>query len=245
MGKVTVITSGKGGTGKSTVTAGLGAALVRRGNRVLIVDCDAGMRGIDIMLGVSGELVFDIADVVNGNCPPAGAIYQCKTIPELYVLPAPQNVRDELSPGIMRQLVRVLAKYYDHVLVDCPAGIGVGFESAALPASQAILVANTEPLSLRSCDKVRQKLRQLEINEIRLVINKFNKRKFRRLGVYPDLDAVIDAVGARLIGVVPEDNAAVAQAQRGRPIEGKLKAAYAFERIAARIDGVNVPLELS
>ena len=126
MGKVTVITSGKGGTGKSTVTAGLGAALARRGNRVLIIDCDAGMRGIDLMLGVSGELVFDIADIVGGNCPPASAIYPCKTVPELYVLPAPQNVRDEISPFIMKQLVSVLKKYYDHILIDCPAGIGSG-----------------------------------------------------------------------------------------------------------------------
>ena len=83
MGKVTVITSGKGGTGKSTFTAGIGAALVRRGNRVLVIDCDAGMRGIDMMLGVSGELVFDIADIVNGNCPPASAIYPCRKVPEL------------------------------------------------------------------------------------------------------------------------------------------------------------------
>lgn len=244
MGKVTVITSGKGGTGKSTVTAGLSAALVRRGNRVLVIDCDAGLRGIDIMLGINGELVFDISDIVNGNCPPSGAIYQCKTIPELYILPAPQNVHDKLSPGIMRQLTKVLAKYYDHILIDCPAGIGIGFEAAAAPAVQAIIVANAEPVSLRSCDKIRQKLRQLKISEIRLVINRFNKRKFRKLGVYPDLDAVIDTVGARLIGVVPEDSNAAAEAQKGNPIEGRYKAAAAFERIAARLDGVNIPLEI-
>ena len=230
MGKVTVITSGKGGTGKSTVTAGLSAALVRRGNRVLVIDCDAGLRGIDIMLGINGELVFDISDIVNGNCPPSGAIYQCKTIPELYILPAPQNVHDKLSPGIMRQLTKVLAKYYDHILIDCPAGIGIGFEAAAAPAVQAIIVANAEPVSLRSCDKIRQKLRQLKISEIRLVINR--------------LDAVIDTVGARLIGVVPEDSNAAAEAQKGNPIEGRYKAAAAFERIAARLDGVNIPLEI-
>lgn len=244
MGKVTVITSGKGGTGKSTLTAGLGTALVRRGNRVLTIDCDAGMRGIDLMLGVSGELVFDIADIVNGNCPPANAIYPCKTVPELYILPAPQNVRDEISPYIMRQLVRVLEKYYDHILIDCPAGIGSGFESAAAAATRAVIVANAEPLSLRGCDKVRQKLRQMKIPEIRLVINRFNERKFRKLNAFPDLDAVIDKAGARLLGIVPEDIAAASAAQRGEPMEGKMKAVYAFDRIAARLDGVNVPLEL-
>ena len=173
MGKVTVITSGKGGTGKSTVTAGLGAALVRRGNRVLTIDCDAGMRGIDLMLGVSGELVFDIADIVNGNCSPSSAIYPSKTVPELFVLPAPQNVRDIVSPYIMQKLIAVLKKYYDHILIDCPAGIGTGFESAVAAADQAVLVVNAEPLSVRSCDQVRAKLSGCGVEVKRLIINRF------------------------------------------------------------------------
>ena len=244
MGKVTVITSGKGGTGKSTVTAGLGAALVRRGNRVLVIDCDAGMRGIDLMLGVSGELVFDIADIIGGNCPPSSAIYPCKTVPELYILPAPQNVRDEVSPFVMKKLVRILQKYYDHVIIDCPAGIGSGFESAAIAADRAVVVVNAEPLSMRGCEKVRQKLRQLRIPEIRLLINRFNERKFRKLNAFSDLDSVIDKAGIRLIGVIPEDHTAAACAQRGQPVEGRMKAVYALERVAARLDGVDVPLEL-
>ncbi len=244
MGRVAVITSGKGGTGKSTLAAGLGVALVRRGNRVLIIDCDAGMRGVDLMLGVSGKLVFDIADVVRGNCPPENAIYPCGTVPELYILPAPQNIRDEISPHIMRQLVRVLEKYYDHILIDCPAGIGTGFESAAAAAGYAVIVANAEPLSLRGCDKVRQRLVRLGIPEIRLVINRFNEKKFRKMNVFPDLDSVIDKAGARLLGIVPEDGAAAAQAQKGQPPEGRSKAVYAFDRIAARLDGVEVQLEI-
>ena len=244
MGKVTVITSGKGGTGKSTVTAGLGAALVRRGNRVLIIDCDAGMRGIDLMLGVSGELVFDIADIVSGNCPPASAIYPCKTVPELFVLPAPSDVRNEISPYIMKQLAAVLKKYYDHILIDCPAGIGIGTEAAAAPADRAVLVANTEPLTVRGCDKVRRMLADLRTQEIRLVINRFNERNFRKLAAFEDLDAVIDKAGARLLGIVPEDSAAVGRAQKGLPIEGRYKAVYALDRIAARLDGTEVPLEL-
>lgn len=244
MGKVTVITSGKGGTGKSTITAGLGTALVRRGNRVLLIDCDAGMRGIDLMLGVSGELVFDISDIINGNCSPASAIYPCRTVPELYILPAPQNIRDEISPSIMRQLTKVLTRYYDHILIDCPAGIGTGFETAVAPASQAVLVANAEPLSLRGCDKVRQKLRQCSVSSIRLIINRFNEKKFRRMDSFPDLDSVIDEAGARLIGIIPEDNEACALSQKGMPIEGKMKSVYAFDRIAARFDGKYVPLRI-
>lgn len=242
MGKVTVITSGKGGTGKSTFTAGIGAALVRRGNRVLVIDCDAGMRGIDMMLGVSGELVFDIADIVNGNCPPASAIYPCRKVPELYILPAPQNVRDEISPHIMKQLVKILAKYYDHILIDCPAGIGSGFESAAAAAGMAVVVVNAEPLSLRGCEKVRKGLSDLGIRNIRLVINRFNERKFRRAGAFEDLDAVIDSAGVRLFGIVPEDASAAAAAQRGDPIEGRDAAVPAFDRIAARFDGKDIAL---
>lgn len=244
MGKVTVITSGKGGTGKSTVTAGLGAALVRRGNRVLLIDCDAGMRGIDLMLGVSGELVFDISDIINGNCPPASAIYPCRTIPELYILPAPQNIRDEISPSVMKQLTAVLKGYYDHILIDCPAGIGIGFEIAAAPADRAVLVTNAEPLSVRGCDKVRRKLQYCSVKDVSLIINRFNEKKFRKLDAYPDLDAVIDEAGARLLGVIPEDAAAANSSQKGLPIEGRMKASEAFDRIAARLDGKKAPLPI-
>jgi septum site-determining protein MinD len=242
MGKVTVITSGKGGTGKSTVTAGLGAALVRRGDRVLVIDCDAGMRGIDLMLGVSGELVFDIADIISGNCSPARAIYPCKTVPELYILPAPQNIRDEISPSVMKQLVEVLKGHYDHILIDCPAGIGAGFEASAAPADRAVLVTNPEPLSVRGCDKVRRQLQNYDIKDISLIINKFNERKFRKMDAYEDLDAVIDEAGARLLGIVPEDMIAANSSQKGLPIEGRIPAAFALDRIASRLDGIYVSL---
>ena len=244
MGMVTVITSGKGGTGKSTVSVGLAAALVRRGNRVLLIDCDAGMRGIDLMLGVSSDLVFDIADVINGSCPPASAIYPCKNMAELYVLPAPQSVHDELSPYLMRQLTNILRKYYDHIIIDCPAGIGSGFEAAIAPADRAFLVCNADPLSARGCSMVRENLQSAGITDIRLVINKFSEKKFRKANLYEDLDAVIDEAGARLIAVIPEDFTASALSQQGKPIEGNSDAVYAFNRFAARSDGENVPLEI-
>ncbi len=244
MGKVTVMTSGKGGTGKSTVTAGLAAAFIRRGDRVLVIDCDAGMRGIDLMLGVSGELVFDMADILSGNCPPASAIYPCRMLPGLFILPAPQNVQDEASPYVMRHLVKVLEKYYDHVLIDCPAGIGSGFDTAVSSAQRAVLVVNPEPLSLRGCEKVRRKLQRYPLEEVRLIINRFDKGRFRKMGLFADLDEVIDTAGARLLGVVPEDRTAAARAQKGEPIGGSWGAASAFERIAARLDGVDAPLEL-
>lgn len=244
MGMVTVITSGKGGTGKSTVSVGLAAALVRRGNRVLLIDCDAGMRGIDLMLGVSSDLVFDIADIINGSCSPASAIYPCKALAELYVLPAPQSVHDELSPYVMCQLTNILRRYYDHIIIDCPAGIGSSFEAAIAPADRAYLVCNADPLSARGCSKVRESLENAGVTDIRLVINKFSEKKFRRANLYEDLDAVIDEAGARLIAVIPEDFTASSLSQHGKPIEGNSDAVYAFNRFASRADGENVPLDI-
>ena len=147
-----------------------------------------------------------------------------------------------LFKNALISLTRVLKGYYDHILIDCPAGIGSGFETAVAPADRAVLVANAEPLSVRSCNKVRAKLQYCSVNDISLIINRFNERKFRRMDVYEDLDAVIDEAGARLLGVVPDDGTAASASQKGLPVEGRMKASFAFDRIAARLDGKDVPL---
>lgn len=244
MGKVTVITSGKGGAGKSTVTCGLGAALVRRGRRVLLIDADAGLRSLDFMLGIAQELVFDLADVVNGNCEPAQAIYPCPGSKGLFVLPAPQNTEDIVSPQIMKQLVLALARYYDHILIDCPAGIGRGFQSAVAAAHRALVVSTPDPLCLRDAEKVRRLLEKNGIRELRLVVNRFASKRFFRSGTYTDLDAVIDAAGIQLIAVIPQDDATVICAAQGTPVSGRSPAAQAFNRLAARLEGENAPLAL-
>ena len=244
MGRVTVITSGKGGVGKSTVTCGLGAALVRRGRRVLLVDTDAGLRSLDYMLGISQELVFDLADVVNGSCEPAQAIYPCQGSKGLFVLPAPQNTEDTVSPQIMKQLIAALSRYYDHVLIDCPAGLGRGFLSAIAPAQRALVVSTPDPLCLRDADKVRRLLQKNGVGELRLVINRFEPKRFFRSGTYADLDAVIDAAGIQLIAVIPQDAATAVSAAKGTPVAGKSPAAQAFNRLAALLEGENAPLVL-
>jgi len=139
METVTVITSGKGGVGKSTVTAGLGAALAARGRRVLLIDGDAGLGCLDHMLGISERRVFDIADVVSGAAEPDKAVYASSFSPNLFLLPAPGTEEDVVSPDVMRELVGVLARYYDHVLIDSPAGVGQGFLSAAAAARRALV----------------------------------------------------------------------------------------------------------
>ena len=148
MGAVTVITSGKGGVGKSTVCAGLGRALAERRRRVLLIDGDAGLRSLDRMLALDDQVMFDISDVVSGSCEPIRAIYECG-VPGLYLMPAPYREEQLVSPHLMRQLVPILSRYYDHVLIDCPAGLGAGFESAAAAAQRALIVATPDPLCQR------------------------------------------------------------------------------------------------
>ena len=148
MGIATVITSGKGGVGKSTAAVGLGRALAARGRRVLLVDCDAGLRSLDRMTGTEESLVFDSSDVVYGRCAPAQAIYPC--CPGLDLLPAPASGDNLIRPAVMERLVPLLKRYYDYVLLDSPAGVGAGFRSAACAADRALVVCSPDPVCVRS-----------------------------------------------------------------------------------------------
>ena len=238
MGVITVVTSGKGGVGKSTVAAGVGAALARRRRRVLLIDGDAGLSCLDLMLGVAEEKVFDIADVICGAAAPAQAIYQCPWQEGLFLLPAPAQVEDIASPEVMRHLVPALARYYDHVLVDCPAGLGRGFESAAATASRALVVSTPDPVCLRNSSKAGLALAQHGIAQTRLVVNRFSGAEFVRQNVFHNLDEA----GIRLIAVIPQDFALAAAAANGQAPAPRGKGVMALERLAARLEGEQVPL---
>jgi septum site-determining protein MinD len=242
MGAVTVITSGKGGVGKSTVSAGLGYSLARRGKRVLLVDGDAGLRSLDRILGVDEQLVFDISDIISGNCEPIRAIYPCGQSAGLFLLPAPSREEKIVSPILMKRLVPILAQYYDHVLIDCPAGIGKGFESAVAAADRALVVTTLDPVCLRDSDKVRGLLNRQGVAELRLVINRFNYNAFKKLNYFKDLDSVIDSAGIRLIAVIPEDVQIASAAANAVPYPQKSAGTLALSRLAARLEGERVPL---
>lgn len=242
MGVVTVLTSGKGGVGKSTVCVGLGHALARRGKRVLLIDGDAGLRSLDHMLGIDEQLVFDISDIISGNCEPIRAIYPCEGVPGLFLLPAPNCKKDTVSPHLMRKLVPILAQYYDHVLIDCPAGIGSGFASAVAAATRALVVATPDPVCLRDSDKVRRLLTKSGISQQRLIINQFQCTAFRKMDYYRDLDSVIDSAGIRLLAVIPKDLQLALASANAVPCSPKSSAAMAFNRLAARLEGERVPL---
>jgi septum site-determining protein MinD len=242
MDKVTVITSGKGGAGKSTVTAGLGAALAARGKRVLLIDGDAGLGCLDHMLGVSERRVFDIADVVSGAADPDKAVYVSAFSQNLFLLPAPETEEDVVSPDIMRELVGVFSRYYDHILIDSPAGVGQGFLSAAASARRAMLVATPDPVCLRDTAQTRLRLQEAGVTQQRLIINRFHCANFRAQGYYRDLDSVIDAAGVRLIAVIPDDPLLAAAGANARPAPERSPGAMALARLAARLEGNRVPL---
>ena len=228
MGTAIVVTSGKGGVGKSTVSLGLASQFAAGGERVLLLDCDAGLRSLDRMTGTEEALVFDSSDVVAGRCAPADAIYPCVTLPGVSLMPAPASGEDLVPERVMLRLVPLLKRYFDRVILDSPAGVGRGFRAAAAAADCALIVCKQ-----------------------RLVINRFNAEYFGSLsagredaGGLRDLDDVIDQSGVRLIGIVPEDRQMTAAFQRGCVPADDLPGMTALSRIAARMNGVSVPLSL-
>ncbi len=244
MNNVIVVASGKGGTGKSTVCICLSVSLVKQGKKVLLIDCDCGMRGLDIMLDIEQDILFDASDAVCGNCSFGEAVYKSKHNENLYLMAAPFDAENELSPSVFTQLVDAVKDNFDYVIIDSPAGIGSGFVTAAAPADRALVVTNAEPTSVRGAVKVRNKLDALGVSQIRLIINRFDKKLFRKLGFYPDLDAVIDASQTQLIAVIPFDLNISVVMQRGA---AGLDSGYhfaVFDRVSRRIQGALVPLEL-
>ncbi len=240
MAMVTAVVSGKGGVGKSTLCAGLGSALCREGKRVLLVDGDAGLRSLDLLLGITEMLAYDLGDVVQGRCSPQEAVYPT-SLPRLFLLPAQQG--RPFAPRVMRAVIDSLSAQFDHVLIDGPAGLGAGFFSVCAPADRAILAATADSVSVRAASAVRRTLDEYHL-ECRLVLTRFREEVFRRAGSFADLDEIIDRVGAQLLGIVPEDDLVAVRAANGKPLSEKGAAASAFRRISQRMEGQTVPLSV-
>lgn len=242
MDNVIVVTSGKGGTGKSTVCICLSVSLVKKGKKVLLIDGDSGMRGLDIMLDIEQDILFDASDAVCGNCSFGEAVYKSRHNKNLFLMAAPFDAENELSPSVFRQLVDSVKNNFDYVIIDSPAGIGSGFAAAAAPAGRALIVTNAEPTSVRGALKVRKKLEALGIHDLRLVINRFDRKMFKKLRFYEDLDAVIDAAQTQLIALVPFSYDISVIMQRGVAGPEQSAALAVFDRLADRLEGLRVPL---
>lgn len=241
MNNVYVITSGKGGAGKSTVSAFLGVELCKLGKKVLLIDMDEGLRSLDLMLDVSSHTLFDVSDIIKGNCNVNQAILPVKQCANLYLLPAPVTVNSLNSPKGMRILCDKLSEYFDFILIDSPAGVGKGFINAISGADNALVVVNPDAVSVRDGAYVAKLLRENKISNIRLIINKLDVDLVKK-GIYYNIDEVIDATTLQLIAAVPYDTELLKEFNNCTNMLYSSPALEAFSRLAKRILNENVPL---
>jgi septum site-determining protein MinD len=245
--KAIVVTSGKGGVGKTTTTANVGAALAQLGEKVAVIDTDVGLRNLDVVMGLEGRVVFDLIDVFEGRCKLRQALIRDKRVENLYLLAASQTKdKSALSEERMKQTVKDLLdeEGFDRVLIDSPAGIESGFQTAASAAQGALVVVNPEVSSVRDADRIIGLLEAREIVEVRAVINRLRPEMVRR-GDMLEVDDVLEILGIKLIGIVPEDEKIIVSTNVGNPISlsdnSKTGAGAAFKNIARRIRGEEIP----
>lgn len=242
--RVLVITSGKGGVGKTTTTANLGTALAMMGKKVVLLDTDIGLRNLDVVMGLENRIVFDVVDVVNGNCRLKQALIRDKRFEGLSLLPAAQTKdKTAVSPHQMKNLTNELREDFDFILVDCPAGIEQGFRNAISGADNAIIVATPEVSSVRDADRIIGLLEAAGLNNSQLIINRLRTKMVKR-GDMMNIEDIIDILSIDLLGVVPEDESIVVSTNRGEPavMENFSRAGEAYRRIARRIMGEEIPL---
>ena len=240
MGTAIVITSGKGGTGKTSITGAVAAALAKLGRSVLCIDMDIGLRNLDISLGLSDRALMDFSDVAQGRCPLSRAAVQHPLLPGLYLLTAPMSLSPTLTAEQVRTLIATARSYYDYILIDSPAGLGAGFRLAIAGADRAIVVATNDASSLRDAQRTVGELDH--IRQVHLVMNRIQPKLLRRLRT--TIDDAMDTAGLPLIGVVPEDPQVILSANLGQPLilSGSQGAATACTNIAKRLDGQRVPI---
>lgn len=246
MGEVIVITSGKGGVGKTTTTANLGSALAMQGKKVVLIDTDIGLRNLDVVMGLENRIVYDIVDVVEEKCKLRQALIKDKRFQELFLLPAAQT-RDKsaVNEEQMRDLTSKLKEEFDYILIDCPAGIEQGFKNAIAGANRAIVVTTAEISAIRDADRIIGLLESSEIKNPELVVNRIKPNMVRR-GEMMDVDDIVDLLSIELIGVVPDDEYVVTQTNKGEPVVQNRKApsGKAYMEIARRILGENIEVTI-
>lgn len=237
-----VITSGKGGVGKTTTTANLGAALALRGQRVILIDADIGLRNLDLVLGVEKRIVFDIVEVVEKRCQLRQALIRDKRFESLSILPAAQT-RDKtaISETQFASVIDDAAEIADFVIIDCPAGIEHGFRNAIAGAREAIVVTTPEVSAIRDADRVIGKLNERGL-PMRLIVNRL-RPEMVKTGDMLSVDDVCDILSAELLGIVPDDEEVIDTTNRGEPIvlHPEARLAVIYDKIARRLQGEIVP----
>ena len=244
MGEAIVVTSGKGGVGKTTTSANIGTALASMGKKVVVVDGDTGLRNLDVLMGLENRIVFTLMDVIEEKCRLKQALIKDKRLPNLFLLPTAQTRdKNDIKIEQMKELIEDLKLEFDYIIIDCPAGIEQGFENAVVAADRALIVVNPEVTSVRDADRVIGKLDSKGVEDHQLIINRVNYEMTKN-GDMLDINDILDSLAIKLIGAVPDDRSITISTNKGEPIvlDEKSAAGQAFRNIARRITGEDVPI---
>lgn len=244
MGEVIVITSGKGGVGKTTTTANIGTGLASSGKKVVVVDADIGLRNLDVVLGLENRIVYDIVNIVEKDCRLKQGLIRDKRFDSLYLLPAAQTKdKTAVSPQQMQELTNELKEMFDYVIIDCPAGIEQGFQNAIAGADKAFVVTTPEISAVRDADRIIGLLEAKGLNNPKLIINRIRQDMVKR-GDMMNIEDIIDILAIDLLGIIPDDEAIVISTNKGEPVvtDQKALSGQAYRNITDRILGNEVPL---
>ncbi len=245
MSEVIVITSGKGGVGKTTTSANIGTGLAMLGMRTALIDTDIGLRNLDVVMGLENRIVYNLVDVVEGNCRMKQALIRDKRYPNLYLLPSAQT-RDKsaVNPEQMIKLTEDLKDDFDYILLDCPAGIEQGFRNAVAGADRALVVTTPEVSAIRDADRIIGLLETGDMGQIQLIVNRVRTDMVRR-GDMMSVDDVMDILAVPLLGAVPDDESIVISTNQGEPLAGTdTPAGQAYMDICKRLLGEDIPLSI-
>lgn len=243
MSEVIVVTSGKGGVGKTTTAANIGCGLAQLGRKVVLVDTDIGLRNLDVVMGLENRIVYNLVDIIEGNCRLKQALIKDKHYAELYLLPSAQT-RDKtaVTPEQMKKLCEDLQEEFDYVILDCPAGIEQGFNNAVAGASRALVVTTPEVSAIRDADRIIGLLEAGELRDIQLIINRLRMDMVKK-GDMMSIEDVVDILAVDLIGAIPDDESIVISTNQGEPLVGnQTMPGQAYLNICKRIIGEEVPL---
>ena len=242
MGEVIVITSGKGGVGKTTTTANIGVGLATLNKKVVVIDTDLGLRNLDVVMGLENRIVYNLVDVIEGNCRMKQALIKDNKYENLYLLPSAQTKdKTSISPGQVQKLTEELSEEFDYILIDCPAGIEQGFQNAIAGASRAIIVTTPEVSAIRDADRVIGLLEKNHIENMDLIINRIRMDMVKR-GDMMSVEDVSEILAINLIGAIPDDEQIVIATNQGEPvINRECLSGAAYRNICKRIIGEEVP----
>jgi septum site-determining protein MinD len=241
-GRRIVVTSGKGGVGKTTTTANVGAALAKRGRSIILIDADIGLRNLDLVMGLEKRIVFDLVEVVEGRCQLRQALIKDKRFESLSILPAAQTrEKDAITQEQFASVVAKAAEQAEYVLIDCPAGIEGGFRNALAGAAEAIVVTTPEVSAIRDADRVVGKLQERHM-PARLIVNRL-RPEMVRTGDMLSVDDVCEILALELLGVIPDDEEIIDTTNRGQPVvlEDNSRLRGVYDNIARRLEGEIVP----